>query len=219
MADKISNQCCAIKRDGKRCTNTAKPGFTTCGIAAHRKQQTVATHAPDAPDEAPSSSKKEELPAKTKYTNKKVEITLAINSKNDSDIIEAIRERQQKGPTLKDCPGYIYIYYKRDDTHKNMYKVGRTHGLPERRVARWGGTLITSYPVKRHKFAEIMIHLYLDYCRKKRTTRRAGKIHEEIEWFQEDLAEVQRVCKEIVKEINLQFADAKWPPQFAGIKE
>ncbi|MCK4268258.1 MAG: hypothetical protein KAX16_05460, partial [Actinomycetia bacterium] len=38
--DEASGQCAAIRADGQRCTNQAKPGSQYCGIAAHKKLST-----------------------------------------------------------------------------------------------------------------------------------------------------------------------------------
>lgn len=74
----------------------------------------------------------------------------------------------QKGPTKKDGPGHIYIYYlNRDEKeYQSYWKIGCTKKKVSERLKQWKGAhLYKSYQVKHHKFAEKLIHRLLDQHR------------------------------------------------------
>lgn len=73
----------------------------------------------------------------------------------------------KQGPTKTDGIGYIYVYYLPNDPKDTYYKIGRTEKEVEKRLKQWGKDVICKvwWKVKCQKFAEKMIHRYLDNYR------------------------------------------------------
>ena len=130
-------KCQAKKKDGNPCTNKAKESGA-CGLSGHAEY--VKSHA----DPLVLLT----LGPKSNYRHIEIPNLDKLFKLNTVKTSEAIRERLFKGPTTKDGPGYIYMYYIKGDAHKDYRKVGMTVQLPERRVSRgWpGGTILQSWP-------------------------------------------------------------------------
>ena len=138
----MSGKCKAIRKDNTRCTNKAKTN-EACGLSGHAEY--VKKHLD------PMAL----LTLGPKSTYRHIEIPHLDNlfKLNTVKTSEDIRERLFKGPTPKDGPGHIYMYYIKGDAHKDYRKVGMTVQLPDRRVSEgWpGGTIIRSWPCKKYQ--------------------------------------------------------------------
>lgn len=91
-----------------------------------------------------------------------------------SHLTNKIRNRIAKymkdGPTKKDGPGHIYVYYcPQDNPEDTYYKIGRTERSVDARLKEWkkkdGAVLKKSWKVSHQKFIEKLIHAYLDAVR------------------------------------------------------
>lgn len=155
----MNEKCQAYTKDNKKCGNKAKSNGA-CGLSGHAEYV-----------KANMTSKALSLLGPTSdYRHIEIPHLDAMFQKNMVKTSEKIRERLFKGPSPKDGPGHIYMYHIKRDAHKDYRKVGMTIDLPSRRVAKgWpGGTILKSWPCKRHKMAEKLIHLYLQYARVER---------------------------------------------------
>jgi len=75
--------------------------------------------------------------------------------------------RQANGMIAKDKPGWIYIYYLRDDESTTYWKIGRTsQATAEARIKDWPGAILRlKAKVPFNNLAERLIHLILEYYR------------------------------------------------------
>lgn len=141
----------------------------------------------------------------------------------DKKIIKKI----QSGPSKSDGPGFIYVYYVKQDVSNFYYKIGRTKRAVNERLKEWkDAQLKQSYAVEHEKHAEYLIHKYLDGCRVYRyrqdddtyrsvwkatgepvtTSDEQGKrigIRKEVEWFRRSWSMIQPVVERVVEYVNV----------------
>lgn len=151
----MSGKCRAKKKDGEPCTNKAKTGGA-CGVSGHSEY-------------VKNLSSLSLIQSKVVHVVEIPELH-KLFEKNSVITSTTINKKLYDGPSPKDGPGHIYMYYIKGDAHADYRKVGMTKQLPTRRVSEgWpGGTIRGSWPCKRHKMAEHLIHLYLTYARVER---------------------------------------------------
>jgi len=84
--------------------------------------------------------------------------------------IKKLQTRIARGPTKSDEEGFIYIYYLPNDCY-HYWKIGKTSKKVDTRMDEWSKAhkvrvlLKKSFKVKYAKYAERLIHLYLDHLR------------------------------------------------------
>jgi len=76
---------------------------------------------------------------------------------NTKEKVKEINARLKRGPSGADKQGFLYMYKIDGDANPLYRKIGCTSRLPDRRLKEWPHSVkVKSWPVKRHKFAEIL---------------------------------------------------------------
>lgn len=155
--------------------------------------------------------------------NDPVVLPCPLNGLNTKAVEKKIITKVKRGPRQTDGYGHIYVYYLDSDPKDSYYKIGMTERDVDVRLKEWKGSkLKKSFRVANRKYAERLIHLYLDYRRVYRYKQEDGSLAsfwkdtgkpvtdsdskgkqegrtKQIEWFFVPFQDVERICKAICK--------------------
>lgn len=193
--------CLALTKKGKQCSRKQKVGVL---CTQHSKCKSITFIHEQEPWEAKNIS--------------------PPDPRNGKEILQKIRVLLKKGPTKKDKPGHIYVYYLDRDQKQGLsyYKIGRTTQAVETRISQWkDAKLKHSWSVKNNICCERLIHLCLTYCRIHRYKHKNGyhsiyqesrevlddpqrndelklrAVNKNVEWFAEEWETIEKIIKEV----------------------
>lgn len=99
------------------------------------------------------------------HTEQATEKKTVLPGLADLVVPRRVESALKRGPTKKDGPGHVYIYYLNRDARESesYWKIGCTKKTVRERLKQWKGAhLYKSFRVQHHKFAEKLIHRLLD---------------------------------------------------------